>query len=149
MLEKHYQKIVSSKVTGERIGSAPLRRRMKRPQRGRSYEQMFEGAAKRHKEFFDEAERAQKKKTASNVANYNRRKKVGEITIQAGDMALEKDMQYKQKMDGRIGMRYTGPYKVARADGYNVTFKKNGRDRTLSAKNLKAYKQKQSCQNYL
>ena len=28
ILEKHYQKIVSSKVTGERIGSAPLRRRM-------------------------------------------------------------------------------------------------------------------------
>ena len=102
MLEKHYQEIAASKVTGQRIGSAPPRKRVERPLRGASHEQIFEESAKRHKGFFYEAEKAKKKKTTSNVANYNRRNNVGNNTIEAGDMVPERDMQYGTKMGGRI-----------------------------------------------
>ena len=46
-------------------------------------------------------------------------------------------MRYGKKMGGRVGMRGAGPYEVARANGYEVTLRKNGRDRTLPSKYLK------------
>ena len=102
---------------------------------------MFELSEKRHRVAFDEAEKNQKKKTDNNVRNYNRRNSVGGSGFSVGDYVLEKDSQYTQNMQGRLSMRCNGPYRVHRINGGSLTIEKHGRMRTVSARNVKLYKQ--------
>ena len=94
----------------------------------------------------DVASANQKKKTDQNAKHYSKRNNVGAVDIEAGDLVLERDGQFGNKMRGRLALGGTGPFRVTQVVDDAVTFVKNGKRKTLRSWCVKKYRARESMQ---